>query len=495
MPEYLYDRLTEYSCSGRYPLHMPGHKRRLGQMEDPFSFDITEIDGFDNLHHAEGILKECQQRAAELFGAEETYFLVNGSTAGILSAVSCAAAMARRGSAPGSGAEETPVILMARNSHKAAYHALYLTGMEPVYLYPEKTEHAFLNGCILPEIVERELEKHPGAAAVFITSPTYDGVISDIKGIADAAHRHGALLIVDEAHGAHFGFHPYFPQSAVRQGADLVIQSVHKTLPSLTQTALLHVSRTLADREMLRRMLGIYQTSSPSYVLMASIDQCVRMLREKGSELFDTFSHELEIFWKEAGKLENLQVIRTDDPSRILISGGLTGLSGFEICDILRKNYHLEPEMAAEEYVLALMSVGDGTEGLQVLLQALRKIDAESTACGKEAAAGTVRPRKELRPDRDECRADICLPLRDAWDLQTERISLEECAGRISAEFVYLYPPGIPLVVPGERISRSLAQNLCRYRDEGCSLQGMEDYTMARIRVLPVPDDDSVNKI
>ena len=213
-----------------------------------------------------------------------------------------------------------PVILMARNSHKAAYHALYLTGMEPVYLYPAETEHAFLNGCIQPETVGRELMNHPQAAAVFITSPTYDGVVSDIEGIAEAAHRCGALLIVDEAHGAHFGFHPYFPQSAIRQGADIVIQSVHKTLPSLTQTALLHVSGDLTDREMLRRMLGIYQTSSPSYVLMASIDQCVRMLSGKGGELFDLFSRELKMFWEEAGKLENLEAIRTDDPSRLLLS-------------------------------------------------------------------------------------------------------------------------------------------------------------------------------
>ncbi|MCR5162249.1 MAG: aminotransferase class V-fold PLP-dependent enzyme [Lachnospiraceae bacterium] len=489
MPEYLYDLLTEFCRSGKYPLHMPGHKRRLGQMEDPFSFDITEIDGFDNLHHAEGILKEAQQRAAQLFGAEETFFLVNGSTAGILSAVSCAAAMVRRHHADGLP-DRKPEILMARNSHKAAYHALYLTGMEPVYLYPERTEHEFLNGCIRPENVRRELDLHPRAAAVFITSPTYDGVISDIRGIAEEAHRHGALLIVDEAHGAHFGFHPYFPESAVRQGADIVIQSVHKTLPSLTQTALLHVSGPRADREMLRRMLGIYQTSSPSYVLMASIDQCVRILREKGGELFDVFSHELEMFWEEAGKLENLEVIRTDDPSRILISGWRTGLSGFEICDILRKNYHLEPEMTAEEYVLALMSVGDGAEGTRELLKALRGIAARA----EKAASGEGRQRRPLRPDRDAGKADICIPIRDAWDSQPQRILLEECAGRISAEFVYLYPPGIPLAVPGERISRSLAEDLCRYRDEGCALQGMEDHTMTRIRVLPVPEDDSVNK-
>ena len=490
MPEYLYDLLTEYSRSGRYPLHMPGHKRQLGQMEDPFSFDITEIDGFDNLHHAEGILKEAQQRAAELFGAEETFFLVNGSTAGILSAIGCAAAMARRHGGP----DRAPVILMARNSHKAAYHALYLTGMEPVYLYPAKTEHAFLNGCIQPETVGRELMNHPQAAAVFITSPTYDGVVSDIEGIAEAAHRCGALLIVDEAHGAHFGFHPYFPQSAIRQGADIVIQSVHKTLPSLTQTALLHVSGDLTDREMLRRMLGIYQTSSPSYVLMASIDQCVRMLSGKGGELFDLFSRELKMFWEEAGKLENLEAIRTDDPSRILVSGGRTGLSGYEICDILRKNYHLEPEMTAEEYVLALMSVGDGDQGLRVLLHALREMDAAGDPCGRRVAGGGESWREPQNEGRDACRAEICMPLREAWDAEPERILLEECAGRISAEFVYLYPPGIPLAVPGERISRSLAEQLVRYRDEGMGLQGMEDYSMARIRVLPEPDDDPVNK-
>ena len=255
----LYDRLLQYQSSEMYPFHMPGHKRRKDDFANPFFIDITEIEGFDNLHHAEGILKDAQDRAAALYHSEETYFLVNGSTCGILAAVS--ACTARGGK-----------ILMARNCHKAAYHAAYLRGLDIEYLYPEKEDIFGINGGIHEDIVEKALEEFQDIQAVMITSPTYDGVVSNVEKIAQIVHRKGIPLIVDEAHGAHFGFHEYFPKSSVEMGADLVIHSLHKTLPSLTQTALLHVNGNRVDRECLRKFLDIYQTSSPSYVFMAGMD-------------------------------------------------------------------------------------------------------------------------------------------------------------------------------------------------------------------------------
>ncbi|MCD7841775.1 MAG: aminotransferase class V-fold PLP-dependent enzyme, partial [Lachnospiraceae bacterium] len=444
MEKYLLDQLTEYASSDAYPLHMPGHKRQMRLIQDPYSIDITEIDGFDNLHHTaaseeappricsradrgsdaeiasrfgaaaeaspEGILHAAQRRAAALYGADETYYLINGSTCGILAAVS---ASVRRGGR----------ILMARNSHKAAYHAALLNGLHVTWLYPDMDERRGIYGSIRPEQV-REALAGQRQSAVLITSPTYDGVVSDIRAIAEEVHRAGAVLIVDEAHGAHFAMHPYFPQSALMSGADIVINSLHKTMPSLTQTALLHVKGPRADRERLRKYLGIYQSSSPSYVLMAGMDECVRLLETRGPELFDQFVRRLTALREHLGGMKVLHLVTGEEPeigafafdrAKVLISTervsvgilsrgaeleaehtsrqepgygvapdadrafGLMHyrgrLIGPALAEILRKRYHLEVEMAAEQYVTAIMTVADTQEGFDRLETALLEID------------------------------------------------------------------------------------------------------------------------
>ncbi len=481
MGKYVYDALLEYTASDAYPMHMPGHKRRMGTMVDPYSIDITEIDGFDNLHHAEGILKEAQERAAALYGTLETHFLVNGSTCGILTAVSAALTQGRGAGRPG--------ILMARNLHKAALHAAYLCGADPVWIRPEELTDCGetgrqLGGRIDPAKVNSVLEAHPEIGTVLIVSPTYDGVISDISAIAAAVHRHGALLIVDEAHGAHYGLHACLPASALQRGADLVIHSLHKTLPSLTQTALLHVNSPQVDRELIHRFLAIYQTSSPSYVLMASMDQCIRLLEERRDTLFPEYMRMLERFYASVRDLRMLEIVRTDDPSKILIFGGAGRLSGREICAILRKNYHLEPEMEAPEYALALSSVGDDEEGLVRLSEALCRIDEELFIKSRFGGGET--------PEIPQEAVDLyALPLperrtsiRQAWDGPKKTVLLEEAAGETAAEPVFLYPPGIPVFVPGEQITDEQIKALTACRDSGFSLQGMEDMSMLRIRVL-----------
>ena len=232
----LEQKLNELEQSDIYPFHMPGHKRAFLPFANPYAIDITEIEGFDNLHHATGILQEAQQKAADLYGAQKTYYLVNGSTCGLLAAIS--AAVPRGGK-----------ILVARNCHKAVYHAMYLRQLVPVYLYPEDTAYG-IQGQVTPQMVQKQLKQTPDIRAVVITSPTYDGVVSDIQSIADIVHAYGIPLIVDEAHGAHFGFSPEFPENATRLGADAVIMSVHKTLPAFTQTALLHLcSDRIAEKK------------------------------------------------------------------------------------------------------------------------------------------------------------------------------------------------------------------------------------------------------
>lgn len=285
MSEYktLFGRLREYGQSDAYPFHMPGHKRRLApaETENIYDMDITEIDGFDNLHEAEGILKEAQDYAAALYHSEETAFLVNGSTAGLLSAIA-------------GTCEDGGSILVARNCHKAVYHAIELHHLKPVYIYPPIHTKYGINTGIYPQDVEKMWITHPDIQAIVITSPTYDGVVSDIREICRIAHEKKIPVIVDEAHGAHFNFSDYFPESAVACGADIVIQSTHKTLPSMTQTALIHLNGTLIDRERVRRMLAIYQTSSPSYILMGSIDACLHMLDEQGAQLYKKYVEGLQ---------------------------------------------------------------------------------------------------------------------------------------------------------------------------------------------------------
>lgn len=285
--EYLDKKLLAYSQSDAYPFHMPGHKRQRMGNWIPEELDITEITGFDNLHHAEGILREAQQRAAELFGADETFFLVNGSTAGLLAAVCGTVKKGGR-------------LLMARNCHKAVYHAVYLMELKTAYLYPEETAFG-IQGSITPEQVAEMLEQYPDTEAVFLTSPTYDGVVSDIAAIAEIVHAKEIPLIIDEAHGAHFGFSKGFPQKALALGADLCIESVHKTLPAYTQSALLHYRKNpWVDLERVKRYLGIYQSSSPSYILMAGIDRCSRILLEQVKNCLRNMKPGYMIFMKNA---------------------------------------------------------------------------------------------------------------------------------------------------------------------------------------------------
>ena len=529
---YLYDELVRYCGSDAYPFHMPGHKRRLGQLNDPFSFDITEIDGFDNLHHAEGILLEAEKRAARLYGAEETHFLVNGSTAGILSAIGAATTAGGR-------------LLMMRASHKAAYHAAAAGGLTAHYLSGQcggAVPHIRLVGGFgkrtssdgaepgrsqadgLTELdcgqpadpaeVERALAEDPRIQAVYITSPTYDGIVSDVRAIAEIAHRHGIPLIVDEAHGAHFGMHEIFPESSVKLGADLVIHSVHKTLPSLTQTALIHVQGKLVSHRRLREMLDICQTSSPSYVLMASIDQCIRMLESQGRELFDRLAENLRWFYTAVADLSSISCIVTDDPSKILLRP--VGHEAGELYDALRKTWHLQPEMLSRSYVLMLSSIGDDEEGFRRLSEALHQIDRSWSTAGspptvskaampegdrrkpvgigeqeeqealsavtgpeasREMAGSADRPAEHARSSFPEA----VMTIRKAQDSAQERILFAEAAGRVSGEYLYLYPPGIPLITPGERIPGDLPVRVRDLMAAGYAVEGTDDYSLRSV--------------
>lgn len=478
----LLEQLEQYGSSDYYPLHMPGHKRHISHFGDPFAIDITEIDGFDNLHHAQGILLEAQKRAAQLYGAEESFYLVNGSTCGILAAVSAAT---QRGD----------TVLMARNCHKAVYHAVFLNGLHAEYLYPEADMERGINGSILPEQVRRALEGQEAQriSAVVITSPTYDGVVSDIRRIAAEVHRAGAVLIVDEAHGAHFPMHEYFPETSLACGADLVINSLHKTMPALTQSALLHVQGSRIDRERLRQYLGIYQTSSPSYVLMAAMDRCVRLMQDRGEALFAVFTERLEKMRLELGKMKRLYLVTGKeselsafdyDRSKVLISTERCVYSGRELAEILRDEYHLEVEMDAPEYVTAIMTVSDTQEGFDRLTRALLEVDRELTETPKTMRKIKQQGHRWIKTLRSLPKNKEVMTIEAAANSEAHAVWLRESAGCISAEFVYLYPPGIPLLVPGEQITQELLEEFSYYRKCGFELQGLADYAGEKIKAV-----------
>ena len=501
----LLERLTEYAGSDAYPFHMPGHKRREipdgipGGFPDPYGIDITEIDGFDNLHHAEGILKDAMDEAAAIYGADRSWYLVNGSTCGILSAVFATT-------------ENGGKILTARNCHKAVYHAICLNRLEAEYLYPEEITEFGINGGIRAEDVRKALEKDAMRCAgnsgdvrgkttkiqaVLITSPTYEGVVSDIRAIADAAHEYGIPLIVDEAHGAHLEFADQchsFPKSALEYGADIVIQSLHKTLPCFTQTAILHVKGKLVDQDRISRYLSMFQTSSPSYLFMAGMERCIRYMDGDGRNGMVRYEKRLERFMERMEGLQVLEVLDREicgkyrtvagwDPSKIVVSTmRAEDFHGEELAETLRRKYHLEMEMTAPEYVIAMTSLMDTEEGFERLGTALWEIDGALRHCveseqQKEKGESKEKERCET-PEVTESK--VLHPVRrmlicEAMNADTERTALQDTVGKVSAEFVYLYPPGIPIIAPGEVFTDAIVEKIMAYKAAGLLVQGPAD--------------------
>ncbi len=373
----MYNELKKLAESDYYPFHMPGHKRQaLGcDLDGAFGLDITEIDNFDNMHHPDGIIAELEERMAKVFSAEKAYILVNGSSCGILTALS---SVVRKGD----------LIIMARNAHKSAYNAVFLNELDVAYLYPDQIEPYGINSGISPVEVEKAIIENRKAKAVFITSPTYEGVVSDVKSIAKVCHKYGIPLIVDSAHGAHFGLYKGFTEnyrtnSAALEGADIVIASLHKTLPSFTQTAMALIQGNLIDRYWFETYYSIYQTSSPSYVFMAGIDRCLSIIENDGQRRFEKLDAELEAI--RAIKFMKIKIFGTDligsgnvygyDPTKLCIA--CEGKSGKEIYNILMNKYHLQPEMAAGNYCLLMTTLMDTAEGFRRLRRALEEIDED----------------------------------------------------------------------------------------------------------------------
>ena len=435
----LCDELKEYGDSDFYPFHMPGHKRNpdfLNELYDESGrlVDITEIDGFDNLHNARGIIDKEQKRAAKIFGAERSFLLVNGSSCGILAAI--AAQVAFGGKA-----------LVARNCHKSVFNGLKLREASLVYITPEERVYPEYNlqltGRVFAKDIEEALEEHPDIKLVIITSPTYEGICSDVKSISEICHKANVPLMVDAAHGAHFGFHESFPESVISQGADIIINSLHKTLPALTSTALLHINGNIVDITSIKYYLQVFQTSSPSYVLMSSISSCLKYLESDESKIdFDNYVNLLKNFYKDT---RHVLPQEDRDISKIIIVPP-EKISGVEYSDYLRKEHHLEMEMATPTYVLAMTSVCDTTEGFERLKRALNS---------------------SLEKNKNQ---------EKIGENTTEQVALDKSwIGKESPVALVPYPPGIPLVQRGETITEEHLFCIEALIQEGIQIEGLKE--------------------
>lgn len=461
-------KLEEYSKAGYVPMHMPGGKRNT-EYASTSVLDITEIDGFDNMHNAEGIIKNASFRAAKLYGADKTLMLVNGSTAGILSAI-CGATK-RKGK-----------IIVARNCHVSVYNALIMAQLEPVYVIPEVDNDTGIYSGVSLEQIRKCFENNRDAQAVIITSPTYEGVVSEVREIASYLHEKGIPLIVDEAHGAHFKFSEEFPESAVKAGADIVINSIHKTLPALTQTALLHISGNYVDYDKVERFWNIYQTTSPSYILMASIDRCMRIIEEQGNYIFKDYISKLKNLRENIAKLNNIRLMDSDDISKIILICD----DGKYLYDRLLDEYKVQLEMASFKYVIAMTSVADKQEYYDRFLEALQKID-ESWETGKYNNDAKTESNKDTSCYAINNKPQVCMCPADAIDLMDENgyedlsVNSPDICGRISISSILIYPPGMPVVNVGERITGDVCRIINSAINAGLEVPGLKE---GKIRCL-----------
>ena len=459
--EKLEEKLEEYSKYGRYPLHMPGHKRRFptdGEVPEYIremaEYDITEIEGFDDLSAPEGILRELMQDMREYYSTVDTKILVGGSSCGILAAISACCDI---------GDE----ILIARNCHRSVMGAVISRDLRPVYICPECDDMTGIAGPVSAAAVEEALIE-TDIKCVVIVSPTYEGVISDVKAIADACHRHGAFLIVDEAHGAHLPYHGRLRNFSAIGSADIVVQSYHKTMPSFTQTALLHVCSQRVDKRRLEMYLRIYQTTSPSYLLMAGLSAGFHyMLRHEG--VMDEYYGDLDVIRKKLSALKNISLFdgngaAYDEGKLVLVPHNMTG---YELADALREK-GFEPEMSTQIFALYMTSLCDDIKALDRFADACGELDERHTSGHNSTFRTIPLPKKLLDPYEASRRACEC-------------IDIEDAVGRISAQSIYAYPPGSILVAPGEKIDEVTAAFMKQCEDSGISLRGVDDGRVAVI--------------
>ena len=463
------NKIMELMDKERISFHTPGHKGKntLIQWENLIPhMDTTELPGLDNLHDPTGIIKESQDLAAKTFGAKKTIYSVNGTTGGMYIALATV-------TNPGDK------ILIQRESHKSVYNGAILNKLSTEYIYTNyNRKHGLYTG-IDPVDVENRLRDDPDIKAVVITYPNYYGICSDIERISEIVHRYNRILIVDEAHGSHFIFSEKLPLPSLKAGADIAIQSIHKTLPSFTQTSMIHVGTDRVNIEKLNEMSKLYQTTSPSYLFMASLEVARAYMEGEGKKKLDENIDHICSLIQSLKTMDKVKVFTGDedditihnrDLTKILI--GIKGLSGAEFSNILMDTYGIYMEMSDFNYSLALTSVMNNPEDFEDLLSAVKDISHSVWEMPKDCAEPFI-PKPIIE-----------LPIYEAYYSSKEEVRLKDSIGRISSTFVIPYPPGVPIICPGELITEELIDYIQFALDKGIEIIGLIGYNREKIQVV-----------
>ena len=476
---FILNQLEIHAEERMISFHVPGHKngRSFEKYNSPsfssdmIALDTTELPDTDNLHAPKDIIKKAQDRAAKVFKADHTFFLINGTSSGNISALMAVLN-------PGDK------VVIPRDCHKSIMHGLIIGGYIPVYINPQINMEWGIPAGIEPEAIEKALWDNPDVKAVVVTYPNYYGVCSDIRAIADIVHKHGKILIVDEAHGSHFILNPQLPKPSIEVGADIVLQSTHKTLPAFTQSSMLHVKSDRVDLDRLKTMLMISQSSSPSYLLMASLDAAADIVEQDGSRLMANLLDKISYFQSEAKKIEGIRImddriigqdgVKNKDKTRLVINMTDIGLNGIELNHILRTTYHIQMEMADINNVVGVGTIGNDLYDFEMLLNALRDI-----------ASNRVPERSELViPPFSFCTPNILVYPREATFSAKKKILFKNSLGKISGEYIIPYPPGIPILCPGEEITQEIIEYVEHLKRFGVEIIGTKDEQLETIYII-----------
>ena len=476
--------LSECSHRSHAAFYTPGHKRGQGTSQvlrnllgtAVFRADLPELPALDNLFAPASVIAAAQALAAEAFGAEQTWFVTNGSTCGVMAAIVTTCSPGDR-------------ILLPRNVHASAISGLIAAGAHPVFLQPEYDPQRDLVHSITPAAVQEALARYPDIKAVLMVYPTYEGICGPIAAIAQLAHAHHIPLIVDEAHGPHFHFHPDLPQAALAAGADLTVQSTHKVLAALTQAAMVHVQGDRIDRPRLSRALQLFQSTSPSYLLLASLDAARQQMALDGPRLLErtlTLAHRAGHQLK---AIPGLSVLELDpagcspgfvdlDRTRLTLGIAALGQDGFSIDQLLDQTYGVIAELPTQNYLTFIISLGNTLADIERLVSAWEQMvpTLEPSPVPRQL------PRSGLNPG-PLISTPVMSP-REAHFRTSEPVPRAQAPGRISGESVCLYPPGIPLILPGEMISVAAVDQLTQVLAEGGTVTGCSDSSLQTLKVV-----------
>ncbi|EWG11787.1 aminotransferase class I/II-fold pyridoxal phosphate-dependent enzyme [Cytobacillus firmus] len=475
----LFSGLLAHAKKEPVQFHIPGHKKGAGIDpefreyigDNALAIDLINIGPLDDLHQPKGIIKEAQDLAAEAFGADKTFFSVQGTSGAIMTMV-----MAVCG--PGDK------IIVPRNVHKSVMSAIVFSGATPIFIHPEIDENLGISHGITTESVSKALELHPDAKGILVINPTYFGVSADLKKIVEIAHSYNVPVLVDEAHGVHIHFHDELPLSAMQAGADLAATSVHKLGGSMTQSSILNMKGNLVSAKRVQSILSMLTTTSTSYLLLASLDVARKRLATEGKELIQKTIDLAQSIRRRINEIDRLycvgeEILETKaahdyDPTKLIISVKELGMNGFDVENWLREHHNIEVEMSDLYNILCIVTPGDSEREADILVSALAELANERKGNTEKLETQVLLPDIPV----------LSLTPRDAFYADTELVPFDESEGRIIAEFIMVYPPGIPIFIPGEIITGENLRYIKTNMEAGLPVQGPEDYDFKYLRVI-----------